>query len=94
MGQIIKPINGNIYTVKIRDTGRVWIFESDYDNTINSYTQFKKAYCCDSNGNSLLQNRIIKKGGRIVSIDSSILWMRRANPQEITLFYLKLSNHE
>lgn len=88
MGQVVTPQNGEIYIVKLRLSGRVWIFESDYNATKGLYTSANMAFCYDCNKELDMQDMLIPRQCIITNDNSNIQWMRLANDRE--KFLLKM----
>lgn len=89
MGQVAMPVKGEIYIAKIKEGGRVWIFESDYKESKGVYTEASVAYCYDCNGEEWFRDTVIPHHCNIVRDNGKLQWMRLVSENEKRLFYLK-----
>ena len=89
--KITIPVKGDIYIAKCRAGGRVWIFESDFDEEKGIYTEASYAYCCDCNGESCMRDMVVNRHCVLLRDNRGIKWMRLASEDEKRLFYSKIN---
>lgn len=87
MSQIVIPVKGEIYKVKLR-SGRTWLFKSAYYG--GQMTEHQGSYCIDCNGCDWYRDLVSISRGRHVGDNSNIIELKPANVNEIAIFKRKL----
>lgn len=87
MSQIVIPVNGEIYKVKLR-SGRSWLFKSAYYG--EHITEHQGAYCFDCGGDETFRDYVASHRGCYVGDNQDIISLKPANLNEIAIFKRKV----
>ena len=80
------PQKGEIWKVKVRRTGRIWLFESDRNPDDSMKTRHNRCVCIYSNGSASFRWRTSNSRGSYVCANVDIEYLRKATENEIELF--------